>query len=249
MIPIALSYRIIKNSEPIEEKQLQTLDVSRYLERSEAQKKEEITKIIQKEDPMDVVKREIRKNLEEEIEIKRRAILEKARQDIEEERLRTLQAAREEGYSSGYQEGIEDSRREAESIRGEALSYLKEAEKASKEYLEENQERILKLSTRIAEKILQKALTESEDQVMLLARPVLQEYGKVQQVILSCHPSKTDFLKGYIPEISKTCPNAHILILPDRNLGELDIQVENEDQITDLSIRKQLDRFIELALG
>lgn len=97
MIPIALSYRIIKNSEPIEEKQLQTLDVSRYLERSEAQKKEEITKIIQKEDPMDVVKREIRKNLEEEIEIKRRAILEKARQDIEEERLRTLQAAREEG--------------------------------------------------------------------------------------------------------------------------------------------------------
>ena len=71
VIPIALSYRIIKNTEPLEEKKLTSLDLSQYMEKSEALKQDEIRKIIKREDPMDVVKREIRKNLEEEIEIKK----------------------------------------------------------------------------------------------------------------------------------------------------------------------------------
>ena len=79
VIPIALSYRIIKNTEPLEEKKLTSLDLSQYMEKSEALKQDEIRKIIKREDPMDVVKREIRKNLEEEIEIKKTAMLEKAR--------------------------------------------------------------------------------------------------------------------------------------------------------------------------
>ena len=77
VIPIALSYRIIKNTEPLEEKKLTSLDLSQYMEKSEALKQDEIRKIIKREDPMDVVKREIRKNLEEEIEIKKTAMLEK----------------------------------------------------------------------------------------------------------------------------------------------------------------------------
>ena len=86
VIPIALSYRIIKNTEPLEEKKLTSLDLSQYMEKSEALKQDEIRKIIKREDPMDVVKREIRKNLEEEIEIKKNAMLEKARQDLQKER-------------------------------------------------------------------------------------------------------------------------------------------------------------------
>ncbi|SDI12006.1 FliH/SctL family protein [Proteiniclasticum ruminis] len=249
VIPIALSYRIIKNTEPLEEKKLTSLDLSQYMEKTEALKQDEIRKIIKREDPMDVVKREIRKNLEEEIEIKKNAMLEKARQDLQKERERVLEEARNEGIEEGVRLGRESAYQEAESIRQEALSYLEEAEKAAKDYLFENEERILRLSAKIAEKILEKVIKESEEDVMLLARPVLQEYGKVQNVIISCNPCKVDQVKRYVPEMEKTCPNAHILILPDKALGELDIRVENEHQITDLSIRKQLDRFIALALG
>lgn len=249
VIPIALSYRIIKNTEPLEEKKLSSLDLSQYMEKTEAIKQDEIRKIIKREDPMDVVKREIRKNLEEEIEIKKLAILEKAQMDLQAEREKVLAESAKEGFLEGVRKGKEEAFKEAEAIREEARLYLIEAEKAAKEYLLENEERILRLSTRIAEKILEKVLLESEEDVMLLARPILQEYGKVQNVIISCHPMKVEKMKNYVPEIEKTCPNAHILILPDKSLGELDIRVENENQITDLSIRKQLDRFIELALG
>jgi len=249
VIPIALSYRIIKNTEPLEEKKLTSLDLSQYMEKSEALKQDEIRKIIKREDPMDVVKREIRKNLEEEIEIKKTAMLEKARQDLQKERERVLEEARSEGFQEGVRIGRESAYQEAEAIRQKALSYLEEAEKAAKEYLFENGERILKLSTKIAEKILEKVIKESEEDVMLLARPILQEYGKVQNVIISCNPCKVEHMKQYVPEIEKTCPNAHILILPDKTLGDQDIRVENEYQITDLSIRKQLNRFIELALS
>jgi len=249
VIPIALSYRIIKNTEPLEEKKLTSLDLSQYMEKTEALKQDEIRKIIKREDPMDVVKREIRKNLEEEIEIKKMAIVEKARQDLQKERERVLEEARNEGFQEGLRAGKEEAYGDAEAIRQDALLYLSEAEKAAKEYLIEQEEKIIRLSAKIAEKILEKVLKESEEDVMLLARPILQEYGKVENVIISCHPSKVEHFKGYVPEVEKTCPNAHILILPDKALGEMDIRVENENQITDLSIRKQLDRFIELALG
>jgi len=43
------------------------------------------------------------------------------------------------------------------------------------------------------------------------------------------------------------CPNAHILILQDKNLDVSDMVIENENQITDLTISKQIARFIELA--
>ena len=54
VIPIALSYRIIKNTEPLEEKKLTSLDLSQYMEKSEALKQDEIRKINKREDPMDV---------------------------------------------------------------------------------------------------------------------------------------------------------------------------------------------------
>jgi flagellar assembly protein FliH len=249
VIPIALSYRIIKNMEPLDEKQLDSLDLSPYLEKAEDLHQEESQKVIKWEDPMEVVKREIRKNLEDEFEIKKNAMLDKARLDLQMEREKVLEEARTEGFQEGVLRGKDEAREEAQAIKQDALLYLAEAEKAAKEYLEEQEERIIRLSAKIAEKIVEKVLRESEEDVMLLARPILQEYGKVQNVIISCHPMKVEHMKEYVPEIEKTCPKAHVLILPDKSLGEMDIRVENEHQITDLSISKQLNRFIELALG
>lgn len=190
VIPIALSYKIIKNSEPVEVRKLKTLDVSLYKEKSEAMKKEEIAKIVKREDPMDIVKREIRKTLEAEIEVKKKAILEKARLDLQKEKEIVLQDAYEAGYQAGFQKGREEAIEKSRSIKEDALAYLAEAEQNAKQYLNENEERIVRLAAKIAEKIILKNLEEDKDDLMLLARPVLQEYGKVQNVIISCHPTK-----------------------------------------------------------
>jgi len=247
VIQIASSYRIIKNSNPVEEKKLTTLDVSFYKQKTEEMKKEEIAYIVKKEDPMDIVKREIRKNLEDEIEIKKRAIIEKTKMDLAEERLQVLEVAKAEGYEEGFLAGKKEALEEAQAMKEEALAYIKQAEEAAKAFAEENERRIIRLSAKIAEKIIQERIDEKEESIMILARPVLQEYGKSENVVLTCHPSKVAKLKEYLPEMNKTCPNAHILILQDKSLGVQDILIENENKIIDLSIKKQLKRFIELA--
>lgn len=247
VIQIASSYKIIKNSNPVEEKKLTTLDVSFYKQKTEEMKKEEIAYIVKKEDPMDIVKREIRKNLEDEIEIKKRAIIEKTKMDLAEERLQVLQVAKAEGYEEGFLTGKKEALEEAQVMKEEALAYIKQAEESAKAFAEENERRIIRLSAKIAEKIIQERIDEKEESIMILARPVLQEYGKSESVVLTCHPSKVEKLKEYLPEMEKTCPNAHILILQDRGLEERDILIENENKIIDLSIKKQLKRFIELA--
>jgi flagellar assembly protein FliH len=240
-----LSYRIIKNSANVnQEKLLQTVDAVAFVERMAVV--EEVGEE-NETDPCILLEDRIRKELEEETEKARQAILDKAHEDMEvlkeAARLESAECGYREGYRKGYEEGLE----ETEEMRSDALERIGSAEKAVKAYIEESEERILRLSVRIAEKIVHQTLDSHEEGVMLLARPILQEYGKTEKVILSCHPERVDFVREHLGEIEKYCPNAHILILEDKHLEQNGLVIENEDQIADLQVRKQLERFLDLA--
>ncbi len=247
MIPIALSYRIIKNKNAFahEERKLETLDIDTYREKKEY--KLDYADVNRGKDPEAILREEIRKNLLLEMESQREAFFEKARLDFEEEKKRALEEARKNGFEDGYMAGKEEGYKETLSFRENAITMLEEAEGLAKDYLEANEEKIILLSTKIAEKIVEETINAHEDSLMILARPILQEYGKTENVIITCHPGKVAFMKCQIPEIKKMCPKAHVLILQDKNLEENDVLIENEHQITDLSIKKQMVRFIELA--
>lgn len=244
MIPIALSYRIIKNSASVnqEEKLLQTVDAAAFMERRTVveDSKEET-------DPCILLEDRIRKDLEEETEKARQDILARAHADMEVLREATRLESAEAGYREGFQKGYEEGQAETDEMRSSALERIASAEKAVKAYLEESEERILRLSVRIAEKIVHQTLNSHAEGVMLLARPILQEYGKTEKVILSCHPDQVDSVREHMGEIEKYCPNAHILILEDKSLEQNGLVIENEDQIADLQVKKQLERFLDLA--
>ena len=247
MIPIALSYRIIKNRKGYaqEERKLESLDIEAYREKKENPPLYDA--VAEGEDPERIIREEIRKELLLSMEEERKALLEKAGEEIGKEKEKALEEARNQGFEEGYMAGKQEGYEETLAFRKNAITMLEEAEALSKEYLEENEEKIIKLSARIAEKIVGETIQTHEDSLMILARPILQEYGKTENVIVTCHPDKVAFMKCQIPEIRSMCPKAHVLILQDRNLEENDILIENENQITDLSIRKQIERFIELA--
>lgn len=245
MIPIALSYRIIKNSANVnQEKLLQTVDAAAFVERmavvEEVEEENET-------DPCILLEDRIRRELEEETEKARQAILDQAHEDMEVQKEAARLESAERGYQEGFQKGYEEGLAETEEMRSSALDRIGSAEKAVKAYIEENEERILRLSVRIAEKIVHQTLDSHAEGVMLLARPILQEYGKTEKVILSCHPENVDFVRERLGEIEKYCPNAHILILEDKSLEQNGLVIENEDQIADLQVRKQLERFLDLA--
>ena len=167
--------------------------------------------------------------------------------DLFKEREKALAEAKKMGFEEGFMAGKEEGYEETLSFRNNAIAMLEDAEIMSRDYLEANEDKIIHLSTRIAEKIVQETVDTHEDSLMLLARPILQEYGKTENVIVTCHPGMVAFMKCQIPEIKAMCPKAHVLILQDKNLELNDIIIENENQITDLTIKKQIARFIELA--
>lgn len=248
MIPIALSYRIIKNGYSRENSamQLETVDVKDFQKDMETPENE--MESLDPVNPSMGSAQEMRQRIQAEMHEEREALLSEALERLQAEMEEASSQAVRRGYEEGYKKGQEDAQKDTELLRSQALEMLREAEKATRAYLDENEENILRLSSRIAEKIVQVTLDENEENIMLLARPVLQEYGKTENVILSCHPRKTELLRNHLPEIEKMCPNAHILILQDKNLTENDLIIENESQITDLTIRKQIRRFLELAL-
>lgn len=248
MIPIALSYRIIKNSKPTDqqERKLESIDVTAFRQKNEQRHGETADEDYEEDDQSRLV-REIRNSLKEEMESERMALMREAQIEIENEREEALAKGYREGYEEGLQKGKEEGYEETLSFRDHAMEMLKDAEKMSRAYLEANEEKIIRLSAKIAEKIVQINLDHHGESIMLLARPILQEYGKTENVIITCHPGKVAFMKEHIGEMEKMCPNAHILILQDKNLDVNDMVIENENQITDLTIKKQIARFIELA--
>lgn len=251
VIPIALSYKIIKNSQNIEqsEKHLQTIDISSFIANEELSK--EVRKDNAQPDPRVVLETEIRNEVMEATASERQAIIENAILETEhmkeEARRESASLGYDKGYKEGFQCGLESARKETEERRANAICMIEDAERKIKTYYEENEEKILLLAIKIAEKIVHQSIDSHSENVMLLARPILQEYGKTENIILTCHPDNVELVQLHIPEIEKLCPNAHLLILEDKSLEKNGLIIENENQITDLQIKKQLERFLELV--
>lgn len=259
VIQIALSYKIIKNSRNTEEgeKHLRTIDISTFIANEELIREHHVDEAETDPDtdsgmdPREIMEEEIRNQVMEETRSQRQAIIENAMIEIEhlkeEARLESASLGYEKGYDEGFQHGLEEARKETEERRANAIGMIEDAERKIKTYYEENEEKILMLAIKIAEKIVHQSIDAHSENVMLLARPILQEYGKTENIILTCHPDNVELMQSHIPEIEKLCPNAHLLILEDKSLERNGLIIENENQITDLQIKKQLDRFLELV--
>lgn len=248
MILIALSYKIIKNTSNSGHKQLSSLDASSFIIKEKATEKATETKEDEFQD-IKPIEEEIRRKIEEETLSQREAILEMAMSEAEKIREDARREGSASGYEEGYQRGFEDGRMETEGMRKSALRYIDEAEKKVKEYFLRNEKKILSLAAKIAGKIVHQTIDSDAENVMLLAKPVLHQYGKTEKVVISCHPENVDFVRGHLSEVEKLCPNAHILILEDDMLERNGLVIENENQIADMQIAKQLERFMKLAEG
>jgi flagellar assembly protein FliH len=244
VIQIVLSCRIIKNtSNHLDmEKHLRTLPftVVNYKEESPLEEFDQ-TNI------RNVIRAEIRREVEEEAARERSAMLEAAALEIG----KIKEAAREEcardGYNEGFQRGFMEGKLEAEELRKNAFRLIEDAEKKVSEYFEEYEERILRFAAKIAEKIVHQTIDHHSEDVMLIAKKTLQEYGKAENIIITCNPENADSVKEHFSEIEKLCPNAHVIILEDKSVEKNGLIIENENQITDLQIKKQIERFMELV--
>lgn len=208
-----------------------------------------------KEEKYDIeqIEREIRKSLYEETEIERANIIKEAHEMAEKLKLESrkqgfdkgYKEGYEEGYGKGYRDGIDKTKEEAELIKENALSLISQSEEHVTNYLAENRERIIQLAADMAESIVHHTIDTSTDNILMLIKPILQSYDKKDNIIISCNSANYEYIDNRRQQLRDICPDSNIVIMKDDNLEENGCVLENEKQIIDLQIRKQIESILE----
>lgn len=195
------------------------------------------------------IKEDIKKQLYKEIEYEKNQIINKAN----EEAINLKQEAKDNGYKDGirkgfvegYDKGKEEAEKDCQGIKENAINMVKQAGEHVEEYYEENQKRIIRLAADMAESIVHDTIDTSSQNVLMLVKPVLQQYRKKEQIIITAHPESSDFLKTNLNKLLENNEDTKFVILEDSSIEKNGCTIENDNQIIDLQIRKQLERIID----
>lgn len=200
---------------------------------------------------------QLRDELMVEMEIERQAVLNKAVEAAQEEIAMLQQEAMnkgyEEGYIKGHKEGIDqgiekgysESEADRKRIKENALKLIDQAEEEVEEYFEESRKEIVSLAAAMAESIVHKTIDSSDENLLSIIKPIVEQYEGKENILLTCHPDSTSFLKENIEKLEVLCPETRFIILEDANLEKNGCTIENESQIIDLQIGKQINSIIE----
>lgn len=261
---IRLSYRLIKKDDVSYLPKASVIETKIEYDALEKQEElvEERLEDIQEEEAEDKVSYE---ELIREAQEKKELIIKKAMKETEEIRQKAREEAYNEGFNkgledglkkgfeegkakgfeSGYKAGMEEAQKEAQEIRRKAIELFDRAEKEVDKYIKENEDRIVRLAAQMAESIVHQTIDTSSDNILQLIKPILLKFKRAETIIISCHPENYDFLKKSIYELEQKYEDTRFIILEDESLEKNGCVIENEHQIIDLQIRKQLDNILQ----
>ena len=202
---------------------------------------------------IDQIRAEITEKIYLESKQERQALMDKALKDAMEEALKeaeilkkeAIDKGHKEGFREGYKKGLTDCQVECDEIRKNALNMIDQAEKETKKYFKDNQENIIKLSGDMAESIVHATIDLSSENLLMLIKPIIDQNDRNELIIITCHPDNHELLKENKEQLEVCAPNARFVILLDNNLEKNGCIIENENQIIDLQIRKQIDSIIK----
>lgn len=262
VIKIPLSYRVIKKENidcQVESEKINT----RYDIKEEVVEEGKEEKFIEAENKINLelernkiikslepkLKEEIETKLRLEIADERKALMEKANLQIEELRARAEKKAIEEGYKKGYEKGYEDGINSSKDLANEIEYNIKEmfnqAEDQVEEYFKANRESIIKLASTMAEAIVNETIDTSIDNLLLLIKPILNQWSGKKNTIIKVSPENINYLKSNLRELEELAPETKFILLEDRLLEKNHCIIENEENIIDLNIREQLNKIVK----
>ena len=275
VIKIQLSYRIIKkNNASISSEDTSIIDTKLDYDKldlgdSYGDSSDDIhladEDIKDPEDELNEIRSQIRKDLIEEIQAEKDSIINKAVKEAEEIALRARDTGYKEGFNqglekgmkqginqgnkkgleNGYLQGVIDAQDEANQIKKNAMDMLDKAGDEVEKYMAENQKRIIDLAVQMAESIVHSTIDSSSENLLQLIKPIIQQFRKVDAVIITCNPHSYDYLKKSLYQLEKKYEDIKFVLFEDESLEENGCLIENENQIIDLQIGKQLKNIVE----
>lgn len=195
------------------------------------------------------IKDEIEKKILSNAEKQKQKIIEAGKIEAEEFKQEYMKKGYEEGYKKGYEQGYEQSvdeaKNEAAMIRKDALDLIHRAQDEVLKYFDENKNDIINLAGDMAESIANMEIDLSQENIVSLLKPALHKFRNKENIIINCHPSNADYVRLSMYKLENICQNAKIIILEDASLEENGCTIEDEEQIMDLQIKKQIKEIFE----
>lgn len=166
----------------------------------------------------------------------------------EEKRLQDehlVEALRSEGFKQGYDEGCDKAQKElqeqVEIKMLEAQAVLNEAYQAKDQIIQEAEPFLVELSSAIAEKIIDRQLTEDTDLMLDLIKKNLSRKREQGVITLCVAPSQFSFVQAAREELSFAIDSqAELKILPDASVKDRGCVIRSAYGSVDARIDTQL---------
>ncbi len=182
----------------------------------------------------------IKQRIIEVAEAERDYILKKTSEEIENIKRNAVQEGYNKGFQQGYIEGQEKAIKESRSIKLSAVNLLKSAEKEREEFLLNFKEEIINLAATIAEKIANIAIDTSDENILNIIYPIIEEIESETNVIITVNPSKYELLKKNLPKLKERHKQLNFIILKDSDIENNGCIIESGNKIIDAQFRNQI---------
>lgn len=211
---------------------------------------------------------EIENHVETEVKIaqkKSRMLLEQAKMEAEKlkqeamleiENMRqvtyeeALTSGQEEGYQIGFNKGLTDGLEQAqvqnEALKASIMVMLQQTQAEIKSYQEDTKEEMIKLASRMAEKIVHDHIDASDEGLLKIITPLLYQLDKNEEFVsITTHPKQQPVLEEQLPKIEAISPNTRFLVFADPSLEENGLVLESSRAVIDLQVQKQIDAMLQ----
>lgn len=241
-----LSYNIIKKENTKDDIEHIVMPETEYIPKE----KYDLSKVVEKVEEdgnydIELIKKEAQEIALKEIELQRKKIIEEAKLEIEKIKEETKKLSYEEGFNKGYEDGFNKNNNEYKKLKENLVKKFTQADEYVENYFKENEKNIINMAINMAENIVNYSLDSEKENIIKLITPILREYDKYCNIVISASSTKIKILEEYKDEIESKSPGSKIVLIEDETLNHNDIILETDYQIIDMGIRKQLEKMIE----
>ncbi len=161
-------------------------------------------------------------------------------QEIEKPRL--IEEISTQAFQSGHEQGLKKGYEEMQ----ESIQFAKDIVQSAREeyhlHIESSEKTILHIGMKVAEKILGKKLSESEEEFLSIVRKAIKEARDYREVQVHVHPVHYGYLVSQKEELQNIFPKgADLFIYPDEDLQETSCIIESSNGRIDASVDSQLE--------
>lgn len=159
----------------------------------------------------------------------------------------------QQAYDEGFQQGLEEGRLKAEVNMAEAIQManntIDQSKANAEQYLQQQEEIILEIAIRSAERILGTTLEENRNRFIDIVRRGLKEAKEMKEIKLYVSPEYHQLVSEHRKELSEMFPvDVPFMIFVNEDIGERDCYIETNHGRIIVSIDQQLNE-LRLKLG